>query len=354
MLANHVIFEDQGTEQRLSLVGATVLMAKQNLRRSLNIPYFSDGLVNGEVVALGYVLSGGDRLRFQKRFGVKGGDDQPFEKHEAKALVDFYDLVKIAAEVKSLGLSMEDSVDLAMLKVASWVVEAFGPPDDAQANMVIAEVSRLIESMVRQGESTKLPPYRFERIGDIWHIHFSVNGEIKKTDFKHTVGIGQMAQLLGRPDRLIPSVTLNGSDDIETLGLIASDNNRRSEPAHQGLSVEGLQRVYDGIMDRIKSANLNGEKRDEEAAELELERFETEIGKTEKDFEKYLNQKLDDRKLGKTLHRTVAANRQRFLKSLRSEKHKMKELADHLEMSVKAEGFGFAYRPTPPAPNWVL
>lgn len=142
---NSVLFEDQGIEDRIPFVGVTVATAKQRLRETLNIPYFADAIVNGEIVPVAHVLRDGDRLRFQKRFGVKAGDERPSEEREAEGLIDAYGLDEIAAEVKRLILSKDESIDLMVVMVRQWAARMFGLPDH-HADNILAKVVKAIEA----------------------------------------------------------------------------------------------------------------------------------------------------------------------------------------------------------------
>jgi hypothetical protein len=56
----------------LKLVGKTIEAAKEQLKTALNIDPEVVGVVNGDEVALDYVLQDGDMLEFVKSAGVKG------------------------------------------------------------------------------------------------------------------------------------------------------------------------------------------------------------------------------------------------------------------------------------------
>ena len=203
-------------------------------------------------------------------------------------------------------------------------------------------------------EETKLARHRFQKVGSIWHIHFPVEDRIKVAQFQDSIRWRQMAYLLRNQDRWVPSETLAGHDDLETLGLIAADNNRRAERRYGSLTIEALESALKEKQARVKAARIRGDVEAELKAEDDLENFRTTYGETQKDFWRLLNQKEESHNLAKTFHESVRKNRVRLLSTLREEEHEMQECADYLEMTVRPEGNGFAYRPPSPAPEWIL
>jgi hypothetical protein len=203
-------------------------------------------------------------------------------------------------------------------------------------------------------EETNLAPYRFQRVGSIWHIHFPVAGETKTAEFPDSTRLQQMAYLLRNQDRLIPSETLAGHVDLETLGLIAADSKRRAEPRYGSLTVDTLELALNEKQARVMAARMRGDVEAEMKAEDDLENFKKTYGETRKDFWRLLNQKEEDDSLAKSFHESVRKNRVRLLSTLRQPKYMMQECADYLEMTVRPEGNGFAYRPPSPAPDWIL
>ncbi len=146
MISTKVIFQDQGVEDRVPFVGFNVLSVKQRLRETLTIPYFADAIVNGAIVPLEYVLRDGDQLQFQKRFGIKGGDDRPFEEREAEGLIHAYDLAEIVSAVKRRNLSKDDSIDLMAVMVGQWAARNFGQPD-SQSQKILSKILKRLEAM---------------------------------------------------------------------------------------------------------------------------------------------------------------------------------------------------------------
>lgn len=153
-----VIFEDQGIEDCLPFVGLTVGAVKQRLRGILNIPYFADAIVNGEIVPVAHLLHGGDRLRFQKRYGVKGGDDRPSEEREAEGLIRAYDLGEIISAVKRRNLPRDESLDLVAVMIGQWAERNFGPADH-HARRVLGETVRQLPTVeARLGVASQKDP----------------------------------------------------------------------------------------------------------------------------------------------------------------------------------------------------
>ena len=203
-------------------------------------------------------------------------------------------------------------------------------------------------------EETNLARFRFQRVGSIWHIHFPVEDTVKVAHFQDSIRWQQMAYLLRNQNRWVPSETLAGHDDLETLGLIAADSSRRAERRFGSLTVENLESALNDKKGRVEAARMRGDVEAELKAEDDLEDFRTTYGETNKDFWRLLNQKAESNSLVKSFHESVRKNRIRLLSTLRESKHEMRECADYLEMTVMPEGNGFAYRPPSPAPDWIL
>jgi hypothetical protein len=203
-------------------------------------------------------------------------------------------------------------------------------------------------------EETNLARFRFQRVGSIWHIHFPVAGETKKAEILDSTRWQQMAYLLRNQDRWVPSETLAEHDDLETLGLIAADNNRRAERRYGSLTIDTLESTLNDKQARVKSARMRGDVEAAQKAENDLDDFTTKFGDTHKDFWRLLNQKEDNDSLAKSFHESVRKNRRRLLLAMRQPPYMMQECADYLEMTVRSEGYGFAYRPPSPAPDWIL
>ncbi len=350
MISKDVTFCDQGCEDRLPIAGLTVDEAKTQLRGVLNIPYFSDPFVNDKIVSLNRVLGDGDRLEFRKRYGVKGGDDQPFEQREAKGLFDAYELVRIADDVKRRNLPMEEGVTLAMLKFSQWAVERFGKPDPS-AQKVLAQVEKLLEGTMRSDEP-KLCPYRFQRVGVIWHIHFPVNGNVRKTEMRDSASLRQMGYLLRHPDHPVPYEVLSGHDDFESQVIIASEKNLRPERLLPGITVEQIQAARATLLIEMEAAKECGDEDRKHNAQQRLAKFDETMGTDEEHYQRFLRKTEDVKSLMTTCRKSVCKNRERLLKALSSEKHDMSECATFLEKHVRPEGNALVYRPPLSPPEW--
>lgn len=231
-------------------------------------------------------------------------------------------------------------------------LDAFG---DSLADKI---ASRLQNNFGRQQpvlmKDTSLDRFRFQLVGSIWHIHFPVAGDVKVSQFPDSIRLQQMACLLRNQDRCVPSETLARHDDLETLSLIAADSNRRAERRYGSLTVDALQSALNDKQARVKSARMRGDVEAALKAEDDLEDFKTEYGETKKDFWRLLDKKEENDSLAKSFHESVRKNRRRLLLAMRQPPYMMQECADYLEMTVRPEGFGFAYRPPSPAPDWIL
>lgn len=138
-----VIFQDEGFDEVFDCAGMTVGTAKERLRDSHNIPYFADAIVNGEEVSVAYVLGDGDRFYFRKRFGIKAGDDRPFEERQAEGLIHAYSLGEIVSAVKRRNLPKDESLDLMAVMVGQWAAERFGQPEPKDRRILTEILKRL-------------------------------------------------------------------------------------------------------------------------------------------------------------------------------------------------------------------
>lgn len=231
-------------------------------------------------------------------------------------------------------------------------LDAFG---DSLAEKIVSRLQSSVGLLLpTKRVETNLAPYRFQKVGTFWHIHFQVGDKIKVAQIPDSVRWRQMACLLYNKNIWVPSETLAGNDDLESLGLIAADRTHRSEPRFGNLTVETLQSVLQDKQDRLESARMCGDVDAASKAEDEFESFKKNFGETQKDFRRLISQREGNQNLAKSFHESVRKNRLRLLSALRNTEYKMQECADYLEMTVQPEGCGFAYRPPSPAIDWIL
>ena len=355
-IEEQVIVQNQGFRIQLPLVGLTVLTAKQQLRESLNIAYFADAHVNGKVVLVSHVLRGGERLEFRKCWGIKGSGDRPYEEQEAEGLIHAYGLVKIANDVKRRNLPKDESVDLTMLMVADWAAKRFGPTD-SDAEKVLAEISKLIEVMVRQCNERQLAPYRFQKDGTQWRVNYAVGDNIKTGSCGNDLGIQYYARLLAAPRQVIKSLELAGKTDKETLGLIESERQFDRMVRHDPKAIHDYKTSLESLKEKRSAANYKNDFKEVERLEEEIDELENQLlpGKkkgAKPNFKTLRLQELGKSKTELKIHKAVGTAMRRAIEMLM--KNEMGEVAEFLEMSVDPDGYGFVYRPLPPEPNWLL
>ncbi len=209
---------------------------------------------------------------------------------------------------------------------------------------------RCVETIV--DDDPILAPYRFQKVGAIWYVHFLVNGMVRKAHFNNSLPFRQMALVLRQPNRPIPYETLASRDDIETLGLIAADRNQRSSRRYGNLTVLQLQDALKSREERLVLARTCGDLDAVAKAVDDIERFHKDYGKDEKDFLRVIRQTEEAHSLGKSFYNSVRQNRLRLFKKLKD--NNMKECADYLRVTVTLDGHGYLYRPPWPSPNWIL
>jgi len=116
------------SEKFIGFVGKYVGSVKRVLGPGLSINYFTKARVNDVHVGLQHTLQDGDTLEFRSVFGVKGNDDEPYELHAARALVQFDSQLRgILSSVKAKDLDAESSVCLALSLSRQHFQQAYGP-----------------------------------------------------------------------------------------------------------------------------------------------------------------------------------------------------------------------------------
>ena len=209
---------------------------------------------------------------------------------------------------------------------------------------------------------TNIDPFRFQKVGNEWHIHFRSGDEIKTMRLANSDPLERMHKILGNEGRWVSSDSLvempsrNTEKMIRPVEAISVDvgfnESLKQEYAFKGLSVSGLEAAYDYLKSDVESSRLQGLQDKLLDAQSELSNFEKFVGKTQEDFKKLVFQKLELGSQKSANHGAVRKSVSRLLKTL--EDKGMGECADFLQGNVQKEGQGFAYRPSSPAPEWVL
>lgn len=202
-----------------------------------------------------------------------------------------------------------------------------------------------------------IQPYRFQKDGETWTMSFSVEGTVKQRVFNDHRGFHHYAQLLANPHRVVESVQLAGEANKETLALIESERRFSDLARHDDFSLQDYKDALEFLKDQHQSAKLKGDIMEMDHIEARIERFEKVLwpGKekgVKPSFMTLGRQKEGKSKRGLTIHKTVATAMRRAVEKLIA--GGMDEMARFLEMTVNPEGYGFAFRPLAPSPEWLL
>ena len=201
----------------------------------------------------------------------------------------------------------------------------------------------------------ELAHYRFQRVGEMWLLHFSVNGAVKQGIFKDHRGFQHYAKLLSAPDRTIESVELAGLADPDTLALIEDDRLYTDIERNDKVSRKLYKNALAMLKEQQLTARSKGDLVDMERLDEQIEHLTNELwpGGGKRTTTTLRRQTIRRTPTELKIHRTVGTAMRRSIETLRDER-RMNELADFLERNVNPDGYGFAYRPISPHPEWLL
>jgi hypothetical protein len=200
-----------------------------------------------------------------------------------------------------------------------------------------------------------LAPYRFQKTGEIWAVHFTVEGVVTKGLFKDHRGFQHYAQLLANQDRRVESVQLAGEADEQTLELLQRERGLRQRPADDAEIEKLLVGYRQGrarVDEALLAAEMSGDADAVEGAERQRDEFVAAYGKDERAFRRRVTEDTQRSSLSLTFHKAVGTAMRRALRTLKD--GNMGECATFLKRNVNPEGMGYAYRPSPFAPPWLL
>ena len=184
--------------------------------------------------------------------------------------------------------------------------------------------------------------FRFERIGNIWHLQY----HNEKTEIADTFdGLAIIARLLQKKHTPIAALELEGHDETR-IPRTQTDAPTLDEPA-----IRDLKRKLSEIAEAMKEVEGfkdQTEYREHERRKDEIEkqlRADTGLGGKAR----RLSPGNEGNKGAERVRKAIAAVRKQFLKP----DHNMPTLWQHLD-EIKKEGAQFAYRPSSPEPNWRI
>ena len=231
--------------------------------------------------------------------------------------------------------------------LVQWIKSTFPPARPAKPDE--ASGSAKIESDVKVGldEHIDAPlhsefDYRFERIGNVWHLQF---GD-EKTQIADTLdGLLIIAHLLQKKHTGIPALELEGHDETRIprsqTDAPALDEIAIREMKHELLEIEKAMKEVEGFQDQTEYRNHEHRKG---AIEHQL-RSDTGFGGKGR----RLSGGNEASKAADRVRKAIKAVRDQLRKPI----HNMSNLSNHLG-EIKKDGGQFAYRPSTPEPTWKI
>ena len=234
-------------------------------------------------------------------------------------------------------------------------LDAFG---DSLADKI---ASRLQNNNALLVTDSNLAPYRFQRDGEIWAVHFTVGQTMVRKHFEHHVGFPYLARLLESPHRGIESLDLAEQADPGTLELIEVERQQSIMERHDPAAITSYKESLTTLKAQRIAAQYKGNNAEIDVLTDKIDELETFLlpGKkkgAEPNFSTLQRQQEGKSKLELSIHKTVSTAIRRAKQKIRNKD--MKDLADYLDRTVfpegKGYGYAYAYRPPAPAPEWVV
>lgn len=202
-------------------------------------------------------------------------------------------------------------------------------------------------------EEDRDAPFRFQRVGNCWHLGFTVGGVVERGVYSDQKGFRHLARLLAEEGREIVSLDLAGQPDLENLfgseaffaPAAQFDQRAASEMTARARALET------GIQEARNAGHLDeAEKLFEEQQQIR----EYLLGKGEQALATMkwkLAQGLGPSTPRQRAHKAVARAMNRALRLVGKD---MPTCARYLERSVESLGSSWVYRPFAPTPKWLL
>jgi hypothetical protein len=192
------------------------------------------------------------------------------------------------------------------------------------------------------GQSTiEEPAYRFELVGDIWHLRY---GNEKGTIADTLKGLKCLARLLRSPHLPINALDLEGGDSTKF-------------PAGWGKDAKVPQEVEAAYRERVRQLLGDRAEAEERQDQEEYDRIDAELQTIMDELKRAKGLGGRRRDNGPLTEAAQAHDRvEKALKAVyaRLEQKGLPALAAHLKKHIRAEEPTFAYRPGVPAPDWKV
>jgi len=222
-----------------------------------------------------------------------------------------------------------------------------------------AKVRHLVRMIEQYAEAVDaeddVAPYRFQKVGQMWTVHFSIEGVVKRGNFNEHRGFQHYVSLLAAPHRAVESVQLAGLADLRTLALLEDEKQFTHMERHDEQSIQTYHAAFTLLSERLAAARMNGDIVAMEEIETQIDRLKSALSPGASDHAGPKLNTLRRQTVGKSktalkIHKAVGTAMRRAIRTLLD----MSELAKFLEMTVIPEGYAFAYRPLRPEPHWLL
>lgn len=207
----------------------------------------------------------------------------------------------------------------------------------------------------------ELVPFRFQLVGEMWVIHFTIEGMVKITHFADHKGFRYLARLLESPHRSIGSLDLAKLTDPRTLAIIQEERRQSTIQRHDDKSMADYKAALAVLKEKRIAAQYKGDDKENGRLCDRIDQLEAFLlpGKRKgiaPNFDTLRRQQEGKSKTELLIHKAVGTEIRRAKKKLKTKG--MGELADFLDRNVNPEGKGsdyaYAYRPSVPATDWTL
>ncbi len=234
--------------------------------------------------------------------------------------------------------SMPNWEKQSQLRTESLAYRAMGLKNDKQADLAAAA------------------PFRFEKVGEMWVVHFTTLGQTEFGYFHDHRGFRYYAKLLGNPDVRIESLVLAGRADLITSGVSAAESSLPQMLQHDPEAVAQYKDTLNNLSKQLEVASERADEKEASRLSDEIDAIKSFLwkgGKSKRTLTGLGRKKLGGRTIPQTIHSTVGQAMRRAISTLM--KGGMKKCAAYLEQTIMSDdGESMKYCPLDPRPLWRL
>lgn len=197
-------------------------------------------------------------------------------------------------------------------------------------------------------------PFRFQKFGKMWVVHFTAPDVFEKGVFKGHRGFQHYAKLLANPDRRILSLELAGRLDLIASGIVAAESALSPMTQHTPQAIENYKRALEKLKDDHEGARLRGDIEAMDRISGRIEELEKRLwGDGKRTFTRLRRLKTGGRTIPQKIHSSVGQAMRRAIAELMN--GGMRKCAAFIERYVEPpDGESYIYRPPSPAPVWLV